>query len=47
MFYSVYAIALSGKDAVFGGMIVTGIAFILWGFIASRFMTSTRTAPAE
>ncbi len=37
MAYSVYAIYASGKDAVFGGMIVTGIGFIIWGFIASRF----------
>ena len=37
MAYSVYAIYASGKDAVFGGMIVTGIGFMIWGFIASRF----------
>ena len=37
MAYSVYAIYASGKDAVFGGMIVTGIGYIIWGFIASRF----------
>ena len=37
MLYSVFAIYASGKDAVLGGMIVTGIAFIIWGFIAPRF----------
>jgi putrescine:ornithine antiporter len=37
MAYSVYAIYASGKDAVFGGMIVTGIGYAIWGFIASRF----------
>jgi len=37
MMYSVYAIYASGKDAVFGGMIVTGIGFVIWGFIAPRF----------
>jgi putrescine:ornithine antiporter len=37
MAYSVYAIYASGKDAVFGGMIVTGIGYVIWGFIASRF----------
>ena len=37
MVYSVYAIYASGKDAVFGGMIVTGLGYIIWGFIASRF----------
>jgi putrescine:ornithine antiporter len=46
--YSVYAIGLSGKDAVFGGTLVLSIALIAWGFIASRFMTGTRVpAPAE
>jgi putrescine:ornithine antiporter len=37
MAYSVYAIYASGKDAVFGGMIATGIGFVIWGFIAPRF----------
>jgi putrescine:ornithine antiporter len=37
MLYSVFAIYASGKDAVMGGMIVTGIAFVIWGFIAPRF----------
>src|SRR3974390_1192265 len=37
MLYSVYAIYASGKDAVLGGMIVTGLTFIFWGFIAPRF----------
>ena len=44
--YSVYAIALSGKDAVFGGTLVLSVAFILWGFIASRFMLGGPT-PAQ
>ena len=35
--YSVYAIYASGKDAVFGGMMVMGIGYLIWGFIASRF----------
>jgi putrescine:ornithine antiporter len=37
MLYSVYAIYASGKDAVLGGMLVTGLSFIIWGFIAPRF----------
>ncbi len=37
MLYSLYAIYASGKDAVFGGMLMVGIAFIIWGFIAPRF----------
>jgi putrescine:ornithine antiporter len=43
MLYSTYAIYASGKDAVLGGMLVTAIAFIIWGFIAARFTTA---APA-
>jgi len=37
MLYSVYAIYASGKDAVLGGMLVTGLTFVIWGFIAPRF----------
>ena len=40
MLYSVYAIYASGKDAVLGGMLVTGIGFIIWGFIAPRFAST-------
>ena len=37
MLYSVYAIYASGKDAVLGGMLVTGLTFVIWGFLAPRF----------
>ncbi len=37
MLYSVYAIFASGKDAVLGGMLATGVGFVIWGFIAPRF----------
>ena len=37
MLYSVFAIYASGKDAVMGGMIVMGIGFVIFGFIAPRF----------
>ena len=37
MLYSVYALYASGKDAVMGGMIVIGLTYVLWGFIANRF----------
>lgn len=37
MIYSVYAIFASGKDAVLGAMIVMGIGFVIYGFIAHRF----------
>jgi putrescine:ornithine antiporter len=44
MLYSVYAIYASGTDAVMGGMLVTALCFLIWGFIAPRFIG--RTAPA-
>jgi putrescine:ornithine antiporter len=37
--YSVYALYASGKDAVFGGMMVMMLAYLLYGFIAKRFVT--------
>ena len=37
MLYSVYAIYASGKDAVLGAMLVTGLGYLIWGFIAPRF----------
>ncbi len=45
MLYSVYALYASGKDAVLGGMLVTALCFLIWGFIAPRF-TGPRTASA-
>jgi putrescine:ornithine antiporter len=44
MLYSVFAIYASGKDAVLGGMIVMGIGFVIYGFIAHRF---TSVKPAD
>jgi len=46
MLYSTYAIFASGKDAVLGGTLVMAIGFIIWGFIAYRFFTPTKTASA-
>jgi putrescine:ornithine antiporter len=46
MLYSVFALYASGKDAVLGGMIVTAIAFIIWGFLAPRFETVPARAKA-
>ena len=37
MIYSIFAIFASGKDAVLGGMIVMGVGFMIYGFIALRF----------
>jgi putrescine:ornithine antiporter len=47
MSYSVFALYASGKDAVMGGVLVLGIAYIIWGFIAPRFaVPGVATAPA-
>ena len=46
MLYSTFAIYASGKDAVLGGMIVTAIAFVIWGFIAHRFVQRPALATA-
>ena len=48
MGYSVFALYASGKDAVLGGMLVLGVTYIIWGFIAPRFSTATAArAPAK
>jgi putrescine:ornithine antiporter len=44
MIYSVYVIYASGKDAVFGGMLVWAVAFVIWAFIAFRFTAAPRAA---
>lgn len=36
--YSTYAIYASGKDAVLGGAIVLALTYIMYGFLAPRFM---------
>ena len=46
MLYSTFAIYASGKDAVLGGMIVTAIGFVIWGFIAHRFVQKPALATA-
>jgi putrescine:ornithine antiporter len=44
--YSIFAIYASGKDAVFGGMLVMGVGYAVWGFIASRLAPPKRSAVA-
>jgi putrescine:ornithine antiporter len=44
--YSVFALYASGKDAVMGGMLVVGIAYIIWGFIAPRFAAPSAATTA-
>ncbi|HEY6893825.1 MAG TPA: putrescine-ornithine antiporter [Rhodanobacteraceae bacterium] len=46
MLYSTYAIYASGKDAVLGGTIVLALTFVIYGFIAPRFVSSA-PAPAR
>jgi putrescine:ornithine antiporter len=41
MGYSVFALYASGMEAVMGGMLVLGVAYIIWGFIAPRFAPAT------
>jgi putrescine:ornithine antiporter len=46
MAYSVFALYASGMEAVMGGMLVLGVAYIIWGFIAPRFAApAIATAP--
>ena len=48
MLYATYAIYASGKDAVLGGMIIVALTYIVWGFIAPRFVTpAAASAPAR
>jgi putrescine:ornithine antiporter len=42
--YSVYALYASGKDAVMGGMLVMGIGYLIYGFLAPRFTAAPATA---
>ena len=44
MGYSVFALYASGMEAVMGGVLVLGVAYIIWGFIAPRFATPTAAA---
>jgi putrescine:ornithine antiporter len=46
MLYSVYALYASGKDAVMGGMLVMGIGYVVYGFIAPRFVAAPVGAKA-
>ncbi len=46
MSYSVFALYASGMEAVMGGVLVLGIAYIVWGFIAPRFAAPATVVPA-
>lgn len=45
MLYSTYAVYASGGKAVIGGVLVMCVGFIIWGFIAPRFV-NTKTISA-
>jgi putrescine:ornithine antiporter len=38
IFYSIYALYASGMDAVFGGMMVMMLGYLLYGFVAKKFI---------
>jgi putrescine:ornithine antiporter len=41
--YSTYALWASGKDAVMGGMLVMGLGWLIWTFMAPRFLSKQPT----
>ena len=41
--YSVYALWRSGMEAVMGGMLVMGLGWLIWTFMAPRFVTAPAT----
>ncbi|MGY8828375.1 MULTISPECIES: putrescine-ornithine antiporter [unclassified Pseudomonas] len=43
MVYCFYALYASGKDAVFGAMLVLALGYLLYGFIAKRFVAEQPT----
>lgn len=47
MAYSYYAIYASGKDAVFGAMLVLAVGYLLYGWIAKNFVDARPAAPAQ
>jgi putrescine:ornithine antiporter len=42
--YSLYALYACGKDAVFGGTLVLVVGYLLYGFLAKRFVDPSPTA---
>jgi len=43
--YSIYAIYASGMEAVLGGMLVMGVGYLIYGFLAPRFELPGTKAP--
>ncbi|HEY6513134.1 MAG TPA: putrescine-ornithine antiporter [Burkholderiaceae bacterium] len=46
LLYSIYALWASGKDAVMGGMLVMGLGYLVYGFLAPRFAAAPAVARA-
>ena len=47
MLYSIFALYASGMEAVMGGMLAMGVGYVIWGFIAPRFMRGTAAPAAQ
>ena len=47
MLYSTYAIFASGGGAVMGGTIVMALTFIIYGFLATKFLPPAESGPAR
>jgi putrescine:ornithine antiporter len=47
MAYSFYALYASGTEAVFGGMLVTAVGYLLFGYIAERFLGGSKRPGAD
>jgi putrescine:ornithine antiporter len=47
MAYSFYALYASGTEAVFGGMIVTAVGYLLFGYIADRMLEQRMALKGE
>jgi len=47
MVYSFYALYASGMEAVFGGMIVTAVGYLMFGYIADRLLEPQSPSSAE
>ncbi|WP_267221876.1 putrescine-ornithine antiporter [Dyella silvae] len=47
MLYSTYAIYASGMEAVLGGTIVLALTFVIYGFLAPRFLSPAAAEPVR
>jgi putrescine:ornithine antiporter len=47
MLYSIYALWASGLEAVMGGMLVMGVGWVIWSFMAPRFASAQPAASVQ